>query len=287
VQQAVLMAVLAVMIYSVALEVRPADFRYVARQPLAVGVGLVTQFLLLPGATLLATLVLDLPAPTEAALLLLAACPGGTLSNVLTGFGRGNLALSFSISAIGSLLALALTPISFALMIAANPETAAWARSIRLDPTALLGSLLLLLAAPLAAAMLTSRYAPRFAERARKPLARFAGIALAAFIIISVASQWKLFLIEVGRTLPLVIAQNGLGLLLGWLGALAARLPVADRRAVTIEGGMQNSGLALGIVVAYFGAELQMVAVASLWGIWCVITGVALAFAWRLQAQRP
>lgn len=133
--------------------------------------------------------------------------------------------------------------------------------------------------------MLTSRYAPRFAERARRPLARFAGLALAAFIIISVASQWKLFLVEVGRTLPLVIAQNGLGLLLGWLGGMAARLPVADRRAVTIEGGMQNSGLALGIVVAYFGAELQMVAVASLWGIWCVITGIGLALAWRLRER--
>lgn len=275
------MAVLATMVYTVSLDLRLADFRYVARHPLAVGIGLLAQFVLLPGATWLLTMVLDLPPATEAAMMLVAACPGGTLSNVLTAFGRGNLALSLSISAVGGLLALVLTPLNFTLMISANPATAAWARSIDVNPLALVAGLVLLLAIPMSAAMLTSRHAPGLAARLRKPLARFSAIALGAFIVLAVAAQWALFVIELGRTLPIVVLHNGLGLLLGWLGALAASLPVADRRAVVIEGGMQNSGLALGIIAAQFSSDLAMVAVAGLWGIWCIVSGGTLAWIWR------
>lgn len=282
-QQAILVAVLATMVYTVSLELRPQDFRYVARHPVAVGIGLLAQFVLLPGATLLLTLLLDLPPATEAAMMLVAACPGGALSNVITAFGRGNLALSLSISAVSSVLALLLTPLNFALMIAANPDTAAWSRSIAVDPADLVLSLLLLLALPMSAAMLSSRYAPGFVARARKPLARLAGAALIAFIAFAVAARWQLFLVELGRTLPLVILHNGLGLALGWVGSTLASLNVKDRRAVTIEGGMQNSGLALGIIAAQFDSDLAMLAVAGLWGVWHAISGGALALIWRRQ----
>jgi BASS family bile acid:Na+ symporter len=280
-QQAILMAVLMVMLYSVALELRAEDFRYVARHPLAVGIGLLAQFVLLPAATLLLTLVLDLSPAVKAAMMLVAARPGGALSNVITAFGRGNLALSPSISAVSDVLALALTPLNFSRMVAANPATAAWAREIAVNPLDLALSLLLLLALPVSAALLTSLRAPALAARIRKPFARFAAFALGAFIVVAVAAQWKLFVVAVGQTLPLVIMHNALGLLLGWLAALAASLAVADRRAVMIEAGMQNSGLALGIIAAQFNSELAMVAVASLWGIWHIVSGGALALLWR------
>jgi BASS family bile acid:Na+ symporter len=283
VQQAILIAVLATMVYTVSLELRTEDFRYVVRHPVAVGIGLLAQFVLLPAATLLLTLVLDLPPATEAAMMLVAACPGGALSNVITAFGRGNLALSLSISAVSSLLALALTPLNFTLMIQANPDTAAWARSIAVDPKDLVLSLVLLLAVPMSAAMLTTRYAPVLVTRIRKPLARLAGAMLVIFIATAVAARWNLFLIELGRTLPLVILHNGLGLALGWFGSIAASLSVKDRRAVTIEGGMQNSGLALGIIAAQFDSDLAMLAVAGLWGIWHAVSGGALALLWRRQ----
>jgi len=282
-QQAILMAVLMVMVYTVSLELRAGDFRYVARHPLAVGIGLLAQFALLPGATLLLTLLLDLPPATEAAMMLVAACPGGALSNVITAYGRGNLALSLSISAVSSVLALALTPLNFSLMIAANPATAAWARSIAVDPKDLVLSLVLLLAVPMSAAMITTTRAPGLAARIRKPLARLSAIALGLFIVGAVAAQAKLFVIELGRTLPLVVLHNGLGLALGWLASRAARLASADRRAVVIEGGMQNSGLALGIIAAQFGSDLAMVAVAGLWGVWHIVSGGALAIFWRRQ----
>lgn len=284
-QQAILMAVLMAMVYTVSLDLRPDDFRYVARHPLAVGIGLLAQFALLPAATWGLTMVLDLPPATEAAMMLVAACPGGALSNVITAFGRGNLALSLSISAVSSLLALVLTPLNFTLMISTNPDTAAWARSIAVNPFDLVLSLMLLLAVPMGAAMLTSRYAPGVVARIRKPLARIAGVALGAFIVLAIAAQWSVFVVELGRTLPIVILHNGAGLLLGWAAAGAASLAVADRRAVVIEAGMQNSGLALGIVAAQFGSDLAMVAVAGLWGIWHIVSGSALALLWRRTGQ--
>ena len=214
-------------------------------------------------------------------MMLVAACPGGALSNVITAFGRGNLALSLSISAVSSLLALVLTPLNFTLMISANPATAAWARSISVNPFDLVLSLLLLLAVPMGAAMLTSRYAPGVVARIRLPLARIAGVALGAFIVLAIVGQWRVFVVELGRTLPIVILHNSAGLLLGWAAARAASLAVPDRRAVVIEAGMQNSGLALGIIAAQFGSDLAMVAVAGLWGVWHIVSGGALALFWR------
>ena len=275
------MAVIAALVYSVSLDLRLADFRYVVRRPLAVAMGAIAQFLLLPAATWGLTMMLDLPPATEAAMILVACCPGGALSNVMTALGRGNLALSLSISAVCSLIALVMTPLGFTLLIAANPQTAAWSRAIAINPVEMLASLALLLAVPMTAAMLTSSRAPRVAARIRMPLRRFAGIALGIFIVVSISLQWKLFVIEVTRTLPFVVLHNALGLACGYFASLAASLPAADRRAVVIEGGMQNSGLALGIIAAQFGSDLAMVAVAGLWGVWHIISGGALVLVWR------
>ena len=76
------------------------------------------------------------------------------------------------------------------------------------------------------------------------------------------------------------------GLLLGWLCALAFRVAERDRRAIMIEGGMQNSGLALGIIAVQFNADLGMVIIASLWGIWHIVSGLTLAFLWRSKDAR-
>src|SRR4051794_22132172 len=149
-QQLVLSLVLATMVFSVALELKVADFTRVAQTPRAVICGLIPQFLLLPEATWIVTLALDLPPNIEAAMMLVAACPGGSLSNVVTHYGRGNTALSVSISAVASVLALFLTPFNFTWMMATNPDTANWMRQLSIDPLDILWSLLGLLALPMA-----------------------------------------------------------------------------------------------------------------------------------------
>lgn len=285
-QQLVLSLVLMVMVFSVALELRVRDFQLVAQMPRAVIGGLVPQFVLLPVATWLATLVLDLPPNVEAAMILVACCPGGSLSNFVTHYGRGNTALSISISAVAAVMALVLTPFNFSWMVATNPATASWLKRLDIDASAIWWSLLLLLAVPMAAGLFVHHRWPAITETLRRPLGRFSLLALFAFIAIGLVRERHLLNVQILPQLGLVIAHNAAGLLLGWLAAIAFRLSVPDRRAVVIEGGMQNSGLALGIIAVQFNADLGMVIIASLWGIWHIVSGMTLATTWRRQDAR-
>jgi bile acid:Na+ symporter, BASS family len=284
--QLILSGVLACMVFSVALDLRVDDFRRVAQAPRAVVAGLVPQFVLLPVATWLATLALELPPATEAAMMLVAACPGGALSNVITHLGRGNTALSVSISAVASLLALLLTPLNFTWMVMHNPATAGWLRTLAIDASDIGFSLLVLLALPMGLGLVVRHTRPALAARLRKPLGRFAVIALGAFVVAGLWRERALLGAQIAPQLAVVIAHNALGLLLGWLCATAFRVAERDRRAITIEGGMQNAGLALGIIAVQFNAELGMVIIASLWGIWHIVSGAALVLWWRRKDAR-
>jgi bile acid:Na+ symporter, BASS family len=285
-QQLILSLVLATMVFSVALELKVADFVRVTQSPRAVVCGLIPQFVLLPGATWLATLALELPPNTEAAMILVAACPGGSLSNVITHLGRGNTALSVSISAVASVLALVLTPFNFTWMVSTNPATAGWLRELSIDPSGIWWSLLALLALPMALGLVIGHRFPALTERIRKPLGTFSLVALLAFIALGLVRERQLLTAQILPQLLIVVLHNAAGLALGFLCALAFRVTAFDRRAIMIEGGMQNSGLALGIIAVQFNADLGMVIVASLWGIWHIVSGLTLAALWRHKDAR-
>ncbi len=284
--QAVLSLVLATMVFSVALELRVQDFRRVTETPRAVIAGLIPQFVLLAGATFVATLLLDLPPNTEAAMILVAACPGGALSNVITHMARGNTALSVTISAVASLLALVLTPLNFAWMVSANPATAGWLRALAIDASDIWFSLFVLLALPMVAGLYVSHHHSGLMLKIRRPLARFSLVALGLFIVLGLVRERHLLNVLLLLPLLLVVLHNASGLLMGWLCASAFRVAEADRRAITIEGGMQNSGLALGIIAVQFNADLGMVIIASLWGMWHIVSGLAMVRLWRFNDAR-
>ena len=285
-QQFILTLVLATMVFSVALELRVDDFRRVAQTPRAVICGLIPQFVLLPVGTWIATLLLDLPPNIEAAMILVAACPGGSLSNVVTHLGRGNTALSVSVSAVASVIALFATPFNFSWMIATNPATAAWIRDLAIDPSGIWLSLLLLLAVPMSLGLLFSHQLPALTARIRKPLGHFAVIALLLFIVAGLLRERQLLTLGLLPTLLIVVLHNASGLFFGRITSLAMRVSEKDRRAVMIEGGMQNSGLALGIIGVQFNSDLGMVTLASLWGIWHIVSGLSLAYWWRRKDAR-
>ena len=285
-QQLVLSLVLATMVFSVALELKLEDFRRVGQAPRAVICGLIPQFILLPVGTWAATLALDLPPNVEAAMILVASCPGGSLSNVITHLGRGNTALSVSISAVASLIALVATPFNFSWMIASNPATAGWLRQLEIDPSGIWISLFALLAVPMAIGLTVSHRFPAAAERMRKPLANFALFALFAFIIFGLIHQRQLLTLGLLPMVGLVVLHNASGLFFGWITATAMRVGERDRRAVMLEGGMQNSGLALGIIAVQFAGDIGMVVIAGLWGIWHIVSGLSLAFYWRRKDAR-
>lgn len=278
--------VLAALVFSVALELRRVDFLRVAQSPRGVLAGLAAQFLLLPIATWLATLVLNLPPATEAALLLVATCPGGAMSNVVTHHAGGNTALSVSLSAVASVMALVLTPFNFAWMMASNPTTSAWLHELAIDASGIWWNLLLLLGVPMLAGLWIGDRWPAWTTRARKPMRRTSMLALLTFILAGVYGQRAVLDLHLLLPLLLVVLHNLLGLVLGHCCARAFGLQEADRRAVIVESGMQNSGLALGIIAAQFHANPMMVVIAALWGIWHLISGLSLAWWWRTKDAR-
>lgn len=281
--QILLNAVLFAMIFSVALELKPADFIRVAKRPLPVVAGLVAQFMLLPVATFIATMILDLPANIEAGMLLVAACPCGSLSNFVTHYSRGNTALSVSITAVANVIALLMTPTNFAWMVASNPNTAVWLKEIDVDPGMIWINLAVILALPLALGLLTRRYFPNFSDKAMRPMGRFAVAALFAFVIVALIRDRHMFLLGIGGLFVIVVLHNASGLLIGYLSGTLARLPAADRKALTFETGMQNAGLALGIIGTQFDADIGMVLVAGMWGTWHIVSGFSLAHFWRTR----
>ena len=279
--QLILSLVLALMMFAVALHLRWADFALVARMPRAVAAGLIPQFLLLPAATWALTMVLDLPANVELAMLLVAACPGGNVSNVVTHFARGNAALSVTLTAVASAAAVVMLPLNFAWTAAANPDTARLLVALAVDQKLLWLNLLAMLGLPMVLGLWLGARRPQLAQRLQKPLGRMALGMLLVFIVAGLLGQRQLLTLALLPTFALVVAHNLLGLGLGWLSARLFRVGWAERRTITIEVGMQNSALALAVIASQFQNDLGMVVIASLWGIWHIVSGLLLAAVWR------
>lgn len=280
----VLNIILGLVMFGVALDMRLADFRFALRSPKPVLIGLAGQFLLLPAVTYVLTLVLD-PAPSIAlGMILVAACPGGNISNFLTHFARGNTALSVGMTAISTVAAIVMTPFNLAFWGSLHPTASAVLKQVALDPVEMVVAVLLLLGVPLAAGMAIARYLPGLAARLRKPMQVFSLGFFALFVIGALAANWTYFLHYVGYVAFFVFLQNGFALLVGYLAATVGGLPERDRRAVAIEVGIQNSGLGLVLIFNFFNGLGGMAVITAWWGIWHIISGLSLATVW---ARRP
>jgi BASS family bile acid:Na+ symporter len=183
-------------------------------------------------------------------------------------------------------LALGLTPFHFGWMITTNPATSSWLRALEIDPAGIWSSLLLILAVPMTLGLLLNHRLPGTAAKVQRPLANFSLIALLAFIVLGLIRERHLLTAQILPQLGLVVLHNASGLTLGWVSAVAMRVPERDGRAVMIEGGMQNAGLALGIIAVQFNADPGMLLIASLWGIWHIVSGLTLAVLWRRKDAR-
>ena len=276
----VLNVVLALVMFGVALDMRVEDFRRVLTAGRPVLLGLTAQFLLLPALTFVLVLILD-PAPSMAlGMMLVAACPGGNLSNFLTHLARGNTALSVTMSAVSTSAATVMTPLNVAFWGALHPGTRAILREVDLDPVQMLVTVLTILGVPIVLGMALAARRPGLARRLRVPMKRFAVVVFAAFVITALAANWQHFVRFVGRVAGLVAVHNATALAMGYTAARLAGLVERDRRAVAIEVGIQNSGLGLLIVFTFFDGLGGMAIVAAWWGVWHILSGLTVAFYW-------
>ena len=276
-QQWILNLTLAMMVLGLALDIHPRDFLKVFKAPKAPAIGLAAQFLLLPALTCGLTLILDLPAGIELGMILVAACPGGALSNFITHLSGGNTALSISITAISSTLAIVMLPINFVFWASMNPVANELLLNINVSGADIAKSLLIVLAAPLALGFLMQHYTPNLSKKLHTILKYVSLFALFMFIFLAVFKNYEHFVAEFWMLFIAVLAHNVLAMGTGYAAASFGKLPVADKKAITLEVGMQNSSLAIAIVFTQFNAEYGMALISAFWGTWHIVSGVAFA----------
>ena len=277
-------AVIGLIMFGVALDLRTEDFARVGRLPRAPLAGLLAQFLVLPAFTFALTRLLD-PAPSIAlGMILIAACPGGNLSNFLTHFAGGNAALSVSMSAVSTVAAIVMTPLNVAVWGSLHADTAAILTSIRLDPLQMLLVVFLILGLPMVAGMSVARWRPRLAARLHGPFKYFSVAFFLLFVGFVFWQNFDVFTVYIGAVIGAVVLHNALALSSGYGAARLLRLEDRDRRAVTLEVGIQNSALGLTLIFSFFGGLGGMALVAGTWGIWHIIAGLTIASLW---SRRP
>jgi BASS family bile acid:Na+ symporter len=270
-------AILAVVMFSIAIDLKPQDFKVLAKAPKPLVIGLLSQFVLLPALTFLLVLAAQPQASVALGLILVAACPGGNISNFITHRAGGNAALSVSMTAFATVGAIVLTPLNIAFWGSLYPPSAEILRATNIDPVNIAITVGLMLVLPLVLGVTLNSRKPALTAKLRMPLQWLSMVIFVGFIGIALAANWGLFLAFAGGIAGLVIIHNALGLGGGYVLATLARLSPFDRRAVTIETGIQNSGLGLVLIFSFFGGLGGMAIVAAFWGIWHAISGLALA----------
>lgn len=277
--------ILALMMFAVSLNLTPADFRRVATIPRAPLAGLAAQFILLPAATCLATWLLRIDPELALGMILVASCPGGSFSNIMTWLGRGNVAVSVTMTGISSLAATIMTPVNFAFYGWANPYTRAYLTQIDVPAGHLLLLVLLVLAVPLILGMLTGRRHRKLAARSEKPMRVISLLIFLGFVAIAFSNNLDLFLDRFHSFFWLVVGHNLLALGVGYGLARLLSLPVPDRRAVTMEVGIQNSALGLVILFTFFPDAGAMMLITAFWGVWHLVSGIVLSQIWAYRTN--
>jgi len=279
--------ILAIVMFSIALDLKFGDFRRIARAPKPLLTGMFSQFVVLPALTFGLVLIVQPRASIALGLILVAACPGGNISNFITHRTGGNTALSVSMTAFATAAAILVTPFNIAFWGSLYGPSRKILHSIEIDPVQIAITVGVMLVLPLILGILLNSRRPELADRMRRPLQNLSMLIFGAFIVLALAANWTFFLDYVHYVALLVILHNALAYAGGYGTATLAGLSPFDRRAVTIETGIQNSGLGLVLIFGFFGGLGGMAVVAAFWGIWHVISGLALAkFMSRFPASR-
>lgn len=279
--------VLAFVMYGVALGIKPRIFLEVFKKPKSVLLGMLSQLVLLPALTcLLAILLTGWISPMMGlGMILVAACPGGNISNFMSSLAKANIELSVSLTAISTALAVILTPFNFWCWGSLYLHSAAVSAEI---PTLVIPlwdvfkTIFILLGVPLILGILTSQYLPKVANALKKPLQWISIIIFIAMVVLSFSSNIDAFLLSVKYIFFVVLIHNLMALGIGYTVGTVGKVPYRDRRTLTIETGIQNSGLGLALMLgtslfAGFPPHGGMLVITAWWGIWHIISGLTVA----------
>ncbi|MBO9626897.1 MAG: bile acid:sodium symporter family protein [Microbacterium sp.] len=282
----VLNVVLGLIMFGIALDTAPADFRVVAKHPKPFVIAILAQLLLLPIATFLLTLVLPVAPSMALGMLLVACCPPGNISQVLTHRSGGNVALSVSLTAVGNLVYIVAMPLSITFWGSLHPTARTLLRTVELDPWRMLLEILLIVGLPFALGLLIRAKLPALTRRVQPVVKWFSLIALIGFIVAALVGNWSVFVQVLGIIVLVVTVHDAIALALGYGTAVLGGLGTRERKAMTFEVGIRNAGLGLGLVFLFFDGLGGMAIVAGWWGIWDIVAGLVVAGLWARHTKR-
>ncbi len=271
---------IAVIMFGVALGISINDFKRLSKSPKIVFVGIFSQFFLLPAATFLAIILIQ-PHPSFAlGMMMIAACPGGNVSNFFSKMAGGNAALSVSLTAFASLACILMTPLNLQFWGSLYAPTNSILKTVSLNPYELFKLVSLILGIPLVLGMLMKQYYKEMSIKIEKMLKPISMLVFIILILIAFSQNLEIFVNHIHHVLFLVVFHNLFAYVLGFYTAKVFKLDKKNCKTIAIETGIQNGGLGLLLIFSFFDGLGGMALLAAFWGIWDVFSGMTLAYYW-------
>ena len=266
---------LGVIMFGMGMSLHVDDFRVVFSRPRDVIIGCTAQFTVMPLLAFLLSRFFALDEALTVGVVLVGCCPGGTASNVITYLAKGDLALSVGMTATSTVLAPVLTPLLVWLLVG---------KSVDVDVADMMLTILWVVMLPIVAGLVVKSLWPRFTEEVKAYLPAVSSLAIAFIVLIIIAANATKLLDGGLVIVAVVVLHNLCGLSLGWLIGRLLRLTGAKRRAISIEVGMQNSGLAVGLAKSHFAVYPMATIPGAIFSVWHNISGAIVA---RMYSRNP
>lgn len=275
---------LAFLLFGVALDLKLGNFKYLLKHPKIVILGLISQWILLPILTLFLIWLLAPPVSLGLGMALIASCPGGNVSNYAVHLAKANAALSVVLTSISTLAATVMTPLYFGLFTLVLAKKEDYDVNLSLDPAKMAETIVVLIIIPLILGMIINYHLPRLTEKIKAPVKSISMIIFLGFVVIALYSNYEHLKSYLHLVFFLVLIHNGLALLSGYSFAKLFGLDARDARTISIETGIQNSGLGLILIFNFFDGLGGMAIIAAWWGIWHLISVFILANLWKRRS---
>ena len=278
---------IAFIMFGVALGLVKENFIELFKNPKPTLTGIFSQFVLLPLFTFILVWLFN-PLPGLAlGMILVAACPGGNLSNFFSSIGKGNVALSISLTVAASFLAVILTPLNFEFWGGMLSNTTPLLKKVNINFLEMMRLVFTTIALPLVLGFVFKTKFPSLTSKIIKPIKYISFVILMGIIVLAFASNYELFLEYYHLIIALVLIHNALALAIGYYFSRIMKVSAQDTRSITIETGIQNSGLGLLIIFSVFNGQGGMALIAAWWGIWHIISGLAISQYFAYQSRKP
>lgn len=282
---------LAFIMFGVALSIKVEDFKKIIGNPKPIIVGFSSQFFILPLLTFILVWTMQLTPSVSLGMILVSACPGGNISNFLSSYAKGNAALSVTLTAIATTMAVIFTPFNFAFygglfVESFNSHGSQLLQPLVIDVWEMFTTVFILLGLPVVAGVFFAMYLPKVTAKIIQPIRRFSILVFIVMVGIILKNNFQQFKDCIYVIFVIVLIHNVLALFSGYGVSSLFRLNDRDRRTITIETGIQNSGLALTLMFnpKIFPPEVElggMAIIAAWWGVWHIISGLGISTFWR------